>query len=87
MTTTIKVSDVTKQRLDMIQAKITLARRRKVTLMELVDIMTRIALRHEDELLGAQKSRHDEKEAEAPVPADKRSRDSADRADEYVYEE
>ncbi|MCX9011303.1 MAG: hypothetical protein OIN66_09285 [Candidatus Methanoperedens sp.] len=85
MTTTIKVSDITKQRLDMIQAKITLVRRSKVTLMELIDIMTRIALRHEDELLGDQRPRHNEKEAEAS--ADKRSRDGGDRTDEYVYEE
>lgn len=85
MTTTIKVSDVTKQRLDMIQAKITLARRRKVTLMELIDIMTRIALRHEDELLGAQKPRHDEKEPEEPTG--KKGGGSVDRTDEYVYEE
>ena len=85
MTTTIKVSDETKQRLDMIQAKITLARRRKVTLMELIDIMTRIALRHEDELLGAQKTRHNEKEPEATDG--KRGRGGADRTDEYVYEE
>lgn len=85
MTTTIKVSDETKQRLDMIQAKITLVRRRKVTLMELIDIMTRIALRHEDELLGAQKPWHNEKEPEEPTG--KKGRGGADRTDEYVYEE
>lgn len=86
MTTTIKVSDVTKQRLDMIQAKITLARRRKVTLMELIDIMTRIALRHEDELLGAPKTRHIEREPDATTDG-KRSRGGGDRTDEYVYED
>ena len=85
MVTTIKVSDETKQRLDMIQAKITLARRRKVTLMELIDTMTRIALQHEDELLGAQRPRHNEKKAEAP--AGQKSKGSADKEGEYVYEE
>ena len=85
MTTTIKVSDVTKQRLDMLQAKITLARRRKVTLMELIDIMTRIAVRHEDELLGAQKQRHNEKEHVEPDAQGKKRNASGE--DEYIYEE
>ncbi len=85
MTTTIKVSDETKQRLDMIQAKITLARRRKVTLMELIDTMTRIALRHEDELLQIEKPQRAEKNPDAP--AGKRGRGGAGKADDYVYEE
>ncbi|VVB84233.1 Uncharacterised protein [uncultured archaeon] len=85
MTTTIKVSDETKQRLDMIQAKITLARRRKVTLMELIDTMTQIALRHEDELLQIEKPQRAEKNPDMPVG--RRGRSCADKADEYVYEE
>jgi hypothetical protein len=85
MTTTIKVSDETKQRLDMIQAKITLARRRKVTLMELIDTMTQIALRHEDELLQIEKPQRAEKNPDAP--AGRRGRSGAGKADDYVYEE
>ncbi len=85
MTTTIKVSDETKQRLDMIQAKITLARRRKVTLMELIDTMTSIALRHEDELLQIEKPQRAEKNPNAP--AGKRGRGGAGKTDDYVYEE
>lgn len=85
MTTTIKVSDETKQRLDMIQAKITLARRRKVTLMELIDTMTQIALRHEDELLQIEKPQRAEKNPDAP--AGKRGRGGASKVDDYVYEE
>jgi hypothetical protein len=85
MTTTIKVSDETKQRLDMIQAKITLARRRKVTLMELIDTMTQIALQHEDELLQTEKPQRAEKNPDAPIG--KRGRGGVGRADEYVYEE
>ncbi len=85
MTTTIKVSDETKQRLDMIQAKITLARRRKVTLMELIDTMTSIALRHEDELLQIEKPQRAEKNPDAPTG--KRGRSDAGKADDYVYEE
>lgn len=85
MTTTIKVSDETKQRLDMIQAKITLARRRKVTLMELIDIMTQIALRHEDELLQIEKPQRAEKNPDAPIG--RRGSGGAGKADDYVYEE
>ncbi len=85
MTTTIKVSDETKQRLDMIQAKITLARRRKVTLMELIDTMTQIALRHEDELLQIEKPQRVEKNPNAP--AGKRRKGDASKTDDYVYEE
>ncbi len=85
MTTTIKVSDETKQRLDMIQAKITLARRRKVTLMELIDTMTQIALRHEDELLQIEKPQRAEKNPDAP--AGKRGKGDEGKTDDYVYEE
>ncbi len=85
MTTTIKVSDETKQRLDMIQAKITLARRRKVTLMELIDTMTNIALRHEDELPQIEKPQHAEKNPDAP--AGRRERGGVGKTDDYVYEE
>ncbi len=85
MTTTIKVSDETKQRLDMIQAKITLARRRKVTLMELIDTMTQIALRHEDELLQIEKPQRAEKNPDAP--ASRRGRGGAGKVGDYVYEE
>ncbi len=85
MTTTIKVSDETKQRLDMIQAKITLARRRKVTLMELIDTMTSIALRHEDELLQIEKPQRTERNPDAP--AGKLERSGTGKADDYVYEE
>jgi len=66
MTTTIKVSDETKQLLDMLQAKMTLTLRRKKTLTELIDDITRLALRHEDELLGAKKSSHGKEPATVP---------------------
>ena len=55
MTTTIKVSDETKQLLDMLQARMTLKFQKKKTLTELVDSITRIALKHEDELLESGK--------------------------------
>ncbi len=55
-TTTIKVSNETKQLLDMLQAKITLTLRKKKTLSELIDDITQTALRHEDELLQAEKT-------------------------------
>lgn len=63
MTTTIKVSDETKQLLDMLQAKMTLAFRKKKPLSELIDDITRVALRHEDELLQIKKSPSQEKAA------------------------
>ena len=64
MVTTIKVTDDTKQLLDMIQARITLARRKKVTLTELIAAMTRLALKHEDELLQIEDSAPPQKEPE-----------------------
>jgi predicted transcriptional regulator len=55
MTTTIKVSDETKQLLDMLQARMTLKFQKKKTLTELIDAITRIALKHENELLESGK--------------------------------
>jgi hypothetical protein len=55
MTTTIKVTDETKQLLDMLQARMTLKFQKKKTLTELIDAITRIALKHEDELLESGK--------------------------------
>jgi len=55
MTTKIKVSDETKQVLDMLQAKMTLKFRNKKTLSELVDAITRIALKHEKDLMESEK--------------------------------
>jgi hypothetical protein len=55
MTTTIKVTDETKQLLDMLQARMTLKFQKKKTLTELIDAITRIALKHEDDLLESEK--------------------------------
>jgi len=55
MTTTIKVTDETKQLLDMLQAKMTLKFQKKKTLTEIVDAITRIALKHENELMESGK--------------------------------
>lgn len=87
MTTTIKVSDETKQLLDMLQAKMTLNIRRKKTLSELIDAITKIAMRHEDELLQAGKLPPLEKDPAMKPPIDWGIKTDASRVDEYIYTE
>ncbi len=82
MTTTIKVSDETKQLLDMLQAKMTLTFRKKKPLSELIDDITRIALRHEDELLQVKKSPSQEKAA--PKNISRMVKTDAGTLDDYV---
>ncbi len=85
MTTTIKVSDETKQLLDMLQAKMTLTFRKKKPLSELIDDITRIALRHEDELLQIKKTPSQEKTA--PKSISRMVKTDAGTMDDYVYVE
>ncbi|VVB85100.1 Uncharacterised protein [uncultured archaeon] len=87
MTTTIKVSNETKQRLDMLQAKMTLTFGTKKTLTELVDTITRIALRHENELLEPEKLPPLEKDPAMKPPVDWGVRTDASKVDEYIYTE
>ncbi len=87
MTTTIKVSDETKQLLDMLQARMTLNIHRKKTLSELIDAITRIALRHEDELLQAGALPPLEKDPAMKPPIDWGVKTDASRVDEYIYTE
>ncbi len=86
-TTTIKVSNETKQLLDMLQAKMTLTFRKKKTLTELIDTITRIALRHENELLESEKLPPLEKDPAMKPPIDWGVKTDASKVDEYVYTE
>ncbi len=86
-TTTIKVSDETKQLLDMLQAKMTLTFRKKKTLTELVDTITRLALRHENELLDTKKLPSLEKDPAMQPPIDWGVKTDASKVDEYIYTE
>ncbi len=85
--TTIKVSNETKQLLDMLQAKMTLTQRKKKTLTELIDIITRFALQHEDELIEAEKLPPLEKDPAMKPPIDWGVRTDASKVDEYIYTE
>ncbi len=87
MTTTIKVSDETKQLLDMLQAKMTLAFRKKMTFTELIDAVTRLALKHEKELLEAEKLPLLEKDPAMKPPIDWGVRTDASKVDENIYSE
>ncbi|MCZ7402624.1 MAG: hypothetical protein O8C61_10420 [Candidatus Methanoperedens sp.] len=87
MTTTIKVSDETKQHLDMLQARMTLKFQKKKTLTELVDAITRIALKHEDELLESGKLPPLEKDPAMKPPMDWGISADASKVDEYIYTE
>lgn len=87
MTTTIKVSDETKQLLDMLQAKMTLTFRRKKTLTELLDTITRLALKHENELLGTEKLPPLENDPAMKKPIDWGVNTDASKIDEYIYTE
>ena len=86
-TTTIKVSNETKQLLDMLQAKMTLTSRKKKTLTELVDTITRLALRHENELLESEKLPPLEKDPAMKPPIDWGVKTDASKVDEYIYTE
>ena len=86
-TTTIKVSDETKQLLDMLQAKMTLTFRKKKTLTELIDTITRLALRHENELLDPKKLPPLEKDPAMKPPIDWGVKTDASKVDEYIYTE
>lgn len=87
MTTTIKVSNETKQLLDMLQAKMTLTSRKKKTLTELIDTITRIALRHENELIETEKLSPLEKDPAMKPPLDWGVKTDASKVDEYIYTE
>lgn len=85
MTTTIKVSDETKHRLDMLQAKMTLMLHKKKTLTELIDIITSLAMRHEYELLGSKELPPLEKDPAMKPPLDWGVKTDASKIDEYIY--
>jgi len=87
MTTTIKVSDETKQLLDMLQAKMTLTLHKKKTLTELIDIITRLALRHENELLETDELPPLENDPAMKPPLDWGVKTDASKIDEYIYTE
>jgi hypothetical protein len=87
MTTTIKVSDETKQLLDMLQAKMTLTLRKKKTLTELIDTITRIALHHENELMETENLPPLEKDPAMKPPLDWGVKTDASKVDEYIYTE
>lgn len=83
MTTTIKVSDETKQLLDILQAKMTLALRKKKTLSEIIDIIVKIALRHEDELFAAENLKNPFIKSQGR----KRGGAASGKMSEYIYTE
>lgn len=87
MPTTIKVSDETKKLLDTIQARVTLTTGKKKTLSEIIDTITRIALRHENELLQAEKLPPLEKDPAMKPPIDWGVKTDASKVDEYIYTE
>ena len=86
-TTTIKVTDETKQLLDMLQAKMTLTFRKKKTLTELIDTITRLALRHENELIETKKLPPLDKDPAMKPPIDWGVKTDASKVDEYIYTE
>ncbi len=86
-TTTIKVTNETKQLLDILQAKMTLTFRKKKTLTELVDTITRFALQHENELLAVEELPPLEKDPAMKPPIDWGVKTDASRIDEYIYTE
>ena len=83
-TTTVKVTYETKQLLDMLQAKMTLTSRKKKTLTELIDIITRFALKHENELLEAENLPPLKK---VKPPVDREVKTDSGIADEYISTE
>ncbi len=87
ITTTIKVSNETKQLLDILQAKMTIASRKKKTLTELIDAITRVALRHENELIETEKLPPLEEDPAMKPPIDWGVKTDASKVDAYIYKE
>lgn len=83
MTTTIKVTDETKQLLDILQARMTLTLGKKKTLSEIIDIIVKIALRHEDELFSAENLKNP---SIRPLSR-KHARKDAGKVSGYIYTE
>jgi hypothetical protein len=73
--------------LNMLQAKMTLNFRKKKTISEIIDTITRIALRHENELLQPEKLPPFEKDPAMAQPIDWGVKTDASRVDEYIYTE
>jgi len=67
----------------MLQAKMTLILRKKKTLSEIIDIIVKIALRHEDELFNAENLKN------TPIKPQSRksTKKDARKASEYIYTE
>jgi hypothetical protein len=65
----------------------TLTFRKKKTLTELVDTITRFALRHENELLEAEKLPPLEKDPAMKPPIDWGVKTDASKVDKYIYTE
>lgn len=83
MSTSIKVTEKTKKKLDMLQAKIMLGTGEKVSLQELVDRISNLSMRHEKEIVGKLPPL-------AKDPAWRKAIDwgvetDASRVDEYLY--
>ncbi|NJD78313.1 MAG: hypothetical protein FIB08_14680 [Candidatus Methanoperedens sp.] len=61
--------------------------RKKKTLTEVIDTITRIALRHEDELMEAKKLPPIKRDPAMKPPIDWGVKTDASKADEYIYTE
>jgi len=83
MSTSIKVAERTKKKLDMLQARIVLNTGKKVSLQVIVDRISDLALRHEKEIEG--KVLPLEKDPAWKKALDWRIETDASRVDEYLY--
>jgi predicted transcriptional regulator len=83
MATSIKVTEKTKKKLDMLQAKLTLSTGKKMPLQEIIDKISDLAIRHEKELSKRQPPL--EKDPAWKKAIDWGVKTDASKVDEYLY--
>ncbi len=85
MTTSIKVSDETKQKLDLLQAKITIKTGEKISLQGVVETISSLALKHKDEICRSKKLPPLERDPAWKEAIDWGVSTDATKVDRYLY--
>ncbi|KAF5423358.1 MAG: hypothetical protein C5S41_07450 [Candidatus Methanomarinus sp.] len=83
MYTSIKVKDITKKKLDVLQSKFTISTGRKISLQNLLDKISDYALLHEKELIKKRPALKDDPAWNEAI--DWGEETDASKVDEYLY--
>ncbi len=83
MYTSIKVKDITKSKLDVLQSKFTISTGKKISLQNLLDMISDCALLHEDEFIKKMPALKDDPAWSEAI--DWGEETNAAKVDEYLY--